>query len=352
MSGDRLLWPRAAAPASPISVRPLDRVAPASTMGIGELPHLDAGRGVELSMPGFDIPTVPQLPAVAGGSMLTQAFGDLPGVSIDGARLRVDLARLDVRDPAAVDVTSPAYAGFAGVLGGSVVRPHGVVKWQFLGPISGGVALIEAGVEPIDALEISHVTIRRKLAGIAAALDAAAPGTAQICVLDEPHISAVARRSFPLSIDEAVDVLSCAMATVQQVASVGVHTCSNLDIGVLLEAGPELLSVPAHDRLVRGAGRIDRFLAGGGWVAWGAVPTSAPMGTSARRASRQLAQLWGELARHGCDPDRLRSQSIVTSSCGLARCSEGDADRLCRVVGDVGAILRGEPVRSRATFGA
>ena len=80
-----------------------------------------------------------------------------------------------------------------------------------------------------------------------------------------------------------------------------------------------MLSLPVDAGLVeRAPATLGRFLERGGWVAWGAVPTDRPVGTDADRLWRELADLWCDLVRAGCDPVRLRRQALVTPACGLA----------------------------------
>ena len=60
------------------------------------------------------------------------------------------------------------------------------------------------------------------------------------------------------------------------------------DWGAVLRAGPALLSFPVTIAGSVRASDLGPFLEGGGWVAWGAVPTDGPVGDSSwpRRSSR------------------------------------------------------------------
>ena len=109
-----------------------------------------------------------------------------------------------------------------------------------------------------------------------------------------------------ISPDEAIDLLSSAMAAIEPVASVGVHCCADIDVALLLDAGPHVVSLPVSTSVVPLAGYLDRFLARGGWIAWGAVATEGPIGVTANRSWHQLASVWTQLIHRGCDPERLQ----------------------------------------------
>ena len=87
--------------------------------------------------------------------------------------------------------------------------------------------------------------------------------------------------------ESAIDVLSGALAAVDCVT--GVHVCGDGDLGLALEAGPQVLGVEVGPELVRDTVALARFLDGDGWIAWGAVPTDRPVGESADPHWRALA---------------------------------------------------------------
>ncbi|HEY4377770.1 MAG TPA: hypothetical protein VGM93_11455, partial [Acidimicrobiales bacterium] len=90
------------------------------------------------------------------------------------------------------------------------------------------------------------------------------------------------------------------------------------DWRVVLQAGPQVLSVPVGAGLTAAAGALATFLERGGWIAWGAVPTDRPIGEQPSRLWRHLSGQWCELVQAGCDPLLLRRQALITPVCGLA----------------------------------
>ena len=198
------------------------------------------------------------------------------------------------------------------------------------------MALVRAGVPDDVAFAVAGRAVRSHVAAIAVGIATALPHCPQIVVIDEPWFGDLMEPGFPIAPDRAIDMLSSAMASVSGVATVGVHCCAEADIASLLAAGPDILSVPMHPRLAGVAGYIDRFVAAGGRVAWGVVPTDGPMFTSTERYWRELIELWDQLARRGADRDLLRAQSLVTPHCGLGSHTPIVAERVCRVTRAIG----------------
>ena len=104
------------------------------------------------------------------------------------------------------------------------------------------------------------------------------PGTRVVLVLDEPGLVVWRDSEGPIEREAAVDLLSGALASVRGIA--GVHVCGHGDRRLVLEAGPHLISFEVAEDLVDDGGLIARYLDGGGWVAWGAIPTDGPIGDS------------------------------------------------------------------------
>jgi len=158
---------------------------------------------------------------------------------------------------------------------------------------------------------------------------------------------------FPIAPDPAIDLLSSAMAAVQPTATVGVHCCAeSVDVASLLAAGPDILAIPVHSHLLAVAGYLDRFLVGGGRIAWGAVPTDGPIPTTNDRPWRRLSDVWCELVRRGCDPMLLRQRSLVTPQCGLGMHTPDVADRVCRLTREIGRRIGDQAAASRFALGA
>ena len=194
--------------------------------------------------------------------------------------------------------------------------------------------------------------MRGKLAEISELVTNALPNSPQLVVLDEPWFADLMSPGFPIPPDEAVDIVSSAMAALPSTSVVGVHCCAPCDIAMLLASGPSVISVPVSADLVEWAGYITRFLDDGGIVAWGVIPTDGPIPTSADRNWRALSDVWCSLVQLGCDPILLRQQSLVSPACGLSEHSVAVARRIARLTSDVGRRVKDQSAATRLSLGA
>ncbi len=194
--------------------------------------------------------------------------------------------------------------------------------------------------------------MRTKLEELNEVVTTALPNSPQLVVLDEPWFSDLMSPGFPIPPDEAVDILSSAMASLPSSSLVGVHCCAPCDIAMLLASGPSVISVPVSAELVDWAGYITRFLDDGGTIAWGVIPTEGPIPTSADRNWRGLSDVWCSLVQLGCDPILLRQQSLVSPACGLAAHSVAIARRIARLTSDVGRRVKDQSAATRLSLGA
>lgn len=331
-----------------------DLLEPASTTGVGALPHRNADDAAAFSFSAFDVPTVPSLPRRSPAEApIAQALAGVPGVSTGqyGA-VAVDVDRLDPEAPVATDLQWDHFGGFRAFLDAATARRHsGPVKWQFVGPLSVGVALHRAGAGPEVAFDVAVSAVSGHLRYLSSAMATALPDAAQIVVLDEPLIEGLMHGDFPVAPDHAVDLLSTAMASIESSAAVGVHTCADVDIATLLEAGPHVLSLPVSSSVVPLVGYLERFLRRGGWIAWGAVATEGPIGVTSTRSWHQLSTVWCDLVQRGCDPELLRSQAILTPQCGLGAHSNVVAERVCHSLRDVSRSVRSTTAAAKLMLG-
>jgi hypothetical protein len=333
-----------------------DVVAAGAATGVGSLPHRDTRAGVEFSLREHELMMIPSLPRRSPAeSMIAQALVGLAGVTVGQyGSIAVDVDRIDPAMSVQIDPHSDAFVGFRTFL--DVASERGLagapVKWQFVGPVTLGVALTRAGVPADVAFAVALRAVREHAASLRAQVIRALPGSPQLVVFDEPWLGDLLADDFPIAPDEAIDLLSSAMASMQPHVTVGVHCCARTDWASVLAAGPQLLSLPATGDLPSVSGYLQRFLEHGGWIAWGAVATDGPIGVTAGRAWHHLSSLWCELVQHGVDPVQLRRQSLVTPHCGLGTHTPVVAERVCRTVRDISRRVRDQATAARFVLGA
>lgn len=330
----------------------------ASTL-VGSLPHRDARRAAEFAWASTDVPCIPSLPRRSPAEgMVAQAIVGIRGINLGQyGSLSIDVARIDPLAPVQTDLEHDAFGGFRAFVAHG--RHHvqttgyaGPIKWQFIGPVSLGRALVRAGVPTHIAFSVAVRTVRQYLMVMNRAVREAFPDNPQLVMVDEPDLGDLDDETFPIAPDTAIDLMSGALAAVEREAVVGLHSCADVSIAHLLAAGPHVLSVPVSSRLVDGATGLARHLDGGGWVAWGAVATDGPIGQSVERWCKRLASGWCGLVQGGCDAARLRQQSILTPECGLALHSSDSAALVVHQVRELAERVRTQALVTRLNVGA
>lgn len=325
--------------------------------GVGSLPHLDALGAARFALDHLPaLPPIPSLPRRSPAEgLVAQAVVGIRGVSVGHyGSLAVDVRQVDAIEPVVTRLDDDAFGGFRTFLDHATRSGiNGPVKWQFVGPLTLGLALARAGVPASLAFDVAVRAVRAHIAALHGYVAAALPTSQQVVVIKEPCLPEMMEPSFPVPPDVAIDLLSGALAIVERDAVVGVH-CSgrHVDWASVIAAGPGLLSLPVRPDLVTVAGYLTRFLDGGGWIAWGAVSTDGPVPTSAERPWRDLASLWCDLVSAGCDPQRLRQQALITPTGGLGQHSVVVAARVLRIVRELAERVHGQAVATRITVGA
>jgi hypothetical protein len=321
---------------------------------IGSLPHRDAQSAAALSLRTLpDLPAAPQLPnrsALEG--MLVQWLRGLPEIHVrdDGSYTRDAKAASD--GPVDTTFDPLAHGGLLGFLDLAAAQPRVPprVKLQLTGPLTLGVALTRLGVPAHEAFERGAQCSRAWARALARLTRQQLPAAELVLFFDEPGLVAFNDDDPPIDVETASDLLSGALAAPE--CTVGVHVCGDGSLGVALSAGPDIVGVDVHTRVVPYAAALSRFYDSGGFIAWGAVPTDRPIGEGPAPLWKALVELWCEITRRGCDPVRIRQQSLVTPACGLAEHGVTQAERALRLARELAARVSEQACATRLTVGA
>lgn len=329
------------------------QLANGSTTGIGSLPHRDCVAAARFVLESMSIPAIPTLPKRSPAEgMIAQAVVGIHGITVGQyGSIAVDVPRIDPINPVVTDLQHDAFGGFRAFLAEAKGRTDSV-KWQLVGPVTLGIALIRAGVPEHIAFDVAVRAVRSHIQSLLDAVDAALPGCAQVVFIDEPAMPQISDPGFPIAPDTAVDLVSAALAAIEPRAVSGLHCCADTDWAPALAAGPQILGVPVTPAVAESSGYLHRFLARGGVIAWGVVRTDGPIPTSAERPWRQLTELWCQMVTRGCDQVQLRQQCIVTPECGLGMHSPTVAERVHRITAEVGRRVHDQATATRFVLGA
>lgn len=320
---------------------------------IGSLPHADPLEAAAFSLRHCPaLPAAPQLSARSPAeTMVAQAAAGIRGVTVlaDGS-LAVDAARLDPDAPVDTSFSGDGWTGLLAFLDqvAQRIRP---IKLQLTGPVTLGLALVHAGAPALASFAIAGAAVRARARALTALASARAPAAPLVVFLDEPGLTAAHHPGFPLGRELVIDLVSGALAAIEP-AVTGVHCCSATDWRVAIDAGVHVVSLPLDPALVDDAGVLGAFLDQGGWIAWGAVPTTGPVGPDADPLWRRLTSVWCDLTRAGCDPHLLRKQSLITPACGLANHGPTQADLVMDLVSVLAGRVNDQALVTRLSVGA
>jgi len=323
--------------------------------GIGSLPHFDPAEAVDFALRHNPrLPAAPALPARSRREgMIAQAADGIAGISVglDGS-LAVAPAELDPEAPlGGAGFAGDAFIGLRAFLNAVTDRP-GPLKVSVTGPVTLGVALHAIGVDAELAFRIAGAAVRERAAGLLALVHQRVPQAQVVAFVDEPSLASCTHPGFPIAPLDAIDLVSSALATLESRAITGLHCCARADWRLLLQSGPQILSAPVEAGLEAAGGTLADYLEHGGWVAWGAVPTDRPIGSTVDRLWRRLSLLWTELVGQGCDPVRLRTQAMITPACGLARHGITQAEQVMGYTTRLAQRLHDQAIGVRLSVGA
>lgn len=323
---------------------------------IGSLPHRDADAASEFVLKHSPtLPAAPQLPrrsALEG--MVAQAARGIPGVTVDrDGAITVDTKRLDPEAPITPMFDGAGHGGLLAFLSHAAGRTE-PVKIQMTGPITLGSALIAAGADADIAFTVAALAVRAQGRALLELVRHRLPDAPLVAFLDEPGLVDVGEgRRVPLGAEATIDLLSTGLAALEGVAVTGVHCCGPTDLRLVAAAGPDIIAIPAENEIVLPiANLLTSHLERGGWIAWGAIPTSKPLGTDADRLWRKLSLLWSDVVQAGADPALIRARALVTPACGLAGHGVSQAARALRMSKTLSDRVVDQAAATRSSIGA
>jgi hypothetical protein len=323
---------------------------------IGSLPHCDPGEAVDfLLRHQRRFPAAPSLPARSRREgMIAQAAHGVVGITVgDDGKLTIDEDHLDPEAP----LTDPGFGsdGFVGLRAflTAVGDRRGPIKVSLTGPVTLGMALRAAGVPSELAFRVAGRAASERAAALVQYATDRAPEAELVVFVDEPSLAATMHPNFPIAATDAIDLISGTLAPLERRAITGLHCCGAADWRLALQAGPQILSLPVEVEVESAAGAMAAFLDRGGWIAWGAVPTDRPIGTTVDRLWRQLSDRWCQLVTvGGAEPMRLRTQAIITPACGLYRHGVAQAEQVLAFTDRLADRLHDQAIGVRLSVGA
>lgn len=166
--------------------------------------------------------------------------------------------------------------------------------------------------------------------------------------IDEPGLAGYGSSAFiSISRSDVVEMLSPIAEAIHTAGGLaGVHVCANTDWSLLTESGLDIISFDAYnyfDRFALYRKEILSFLARGGIIAWGLVPTANPEDIR-KETAPSLVHRWkdeaGSLGEGALSLKDLLRQSLITPSCGTGALSPELSERVLELTREVSDQLR------------
>ena len=342
-------------------------------MLIGSIPmndHRAASRLIMDHTPA--IPVWAQLPAFPHEGMVPQFLPGMPAVVEQGGKTYIDtaadafdasllaffeayMAASEAPDElsgsrfALTEATGKGVAALLDTLTG-LTDPPVAVKGQVTGPIT-----FCTGVKDQDGRAIFYNETLRDAAVKHLALNArwqirtlSGPGCPVIIFIDEPALAGFGSSEL-ISISKE-EILACLTEVVAAIHAdgglAGIHVCANTDWALVLESGAEIVNFDAYayfDRFILYGDQIRKFLADGGFLAWGIVPTLKPEEIERETVESLYAGLlarFEQVEALGFARETILQQSFITPSCGVGSLSLDLATRVLTLTRDLSEIIR------------
>ena len=329
-------------------------LSPGDVTAIGSWPHDDLDHALTDILERLPaLPAAPSLPnRCAAEYLVAQGLAGVKGVTVrtDGT-FTVDVDELDPFDPLHDVLPDSSWSSTLRFFD-AVSDRAGPIKFQVPGPVTVGVALVQAGVPADLAFAVSGTASRQRTAALVAEAMTRAPMATQVVFVDEPSMPAAHSADAPLTPDHAIDLVSTTLAAAEPHAVTGFHCCGDLDWRLAQQAGPQILSMPVDDNVVDDAETIALHLERGGWIAWGAIPTDGPISAGPDVPWKHLGNIWCSLVSRGCDGVALRERALITPACGLGHHTLDQAAHIIELAAELGRRVQTQAFGLRLTVGA
>jgi len=339
--------------------------------GIGSVPFTDPQETVALILE--TLPQIPYWPQMVQlgyhEDMTAQAARGLPALKVDEANRTVGKDPALPRDEALAQFyegilsgelapfafTEPDARGFFALLRAVAAGgcPGPALKGQLSGPVTFAGVVKDAGGKPIlydrELTQAVCAGLARKVAWQAEQFRQL--GKAPIVFLDEPFLTGFGSAYLPISRDEVTEILTQTLEEARGAAAgpltLGVHCCGNTDWSLLLQVPIDILSFDSYgyfDSLRLYAQALSAYLARGGWLAWGLVPTLDPEEFKKETADSLWQRFQAQVTRLAEDVHwglkEILAQSLLTPACGTGYMSRDDGRRVLTTLKELG--IRGQ----------
>jgi methionine synthase II (cobalamin-independent) len=222
------------------------------------------------------------------------------------------------------------------------------VKGQVIGPISFGLSIRDSSGKAIlydeTLSDAAAKLLCLKASWQEARLRHISPRT--IIFVDEPGLVSYGSAFFNLPREQVVALINDTLIGISGLK--GIHCCGNTDWGLVTSTKTDILSFDAYNysaSLSLFLSDVHGFLARGGAIAWGIIPTDEALAKeSVASLKDRLEEAMAPFTRQGISFAHLKEHALLTPACGLAALSEDEAEQALKMLTELSARMRGKAV--------
>jgi len=325
---------------------------------IGSLPFKDPAKACDIVTHYLkDIPAWPQLPKrTYVENMFTQYTEGFPGIIVENDKTFVDRRRDTTKaleefyteyfadDFSRYGISQEYAAGLYKFLTLDKINPR-AIKGHVTGPVTLGLTITDEtgkGIIYDDTFgDVVPKFLKLKARWMEETLREFHRDT--IIFIDEPSMSSFGSVGMQLTREQVVSLLTETLSGIKGLK--GVHCCGNTDWSIILQTPVDILNCDTYnypDSLAIYADGVVKFVAKGGAVAWGIVPTTAE--AIMKESVASLKDRWEEaitpFTKKGIPFKSLLEHSLLTPACGLGTVNEQAAERALQLLADLSQNIR------------
>lgn len=309
-------------------------INPFSTTGIGSLPHRNPEEACELVLRTFDIPFWPQLPKRSfKESMIIQYSEGMPYIRTNEKEQEAwiirdgsdELERFyeSCAEHTKIAVSEDYAMGLHMFLRMIKGRRFRILKGHVTGPLTFTLGLKDNYGRLVyfdeELREIASMLLKAKVRWQIDLLKQHSDNV--IMFIDEPILSAIGSSSYlGVASEEILRLLKDMMSTIEDAGGIsGIHCCGRADWPIVIKSGVRILNFDAFehfDTLAIYHEEIKNFLKGGGYLAWGIVPTSDAINSVDDKYIKKLMDTHLKKLYEHIPSGLVNSKILITPSCG------------------------------------
>jgi methionine synthase II (cobalamin-independent) len=332
--------------------------------GTGSLPHQDAQEALDLIFKYVpQAPFWPQLPKRSRREgMIAQFSENIPclkaadtGVSFKSEGREEALEKFYEKILAAdldyfkiSDDFASGLSAFQRRLSAIDLKDIRFIKLQITGPFTFAAGINDEKGAAIlhDKVMMQAILQALKMKALWQAKAFSKFGKEMLMFIDEPYLGCFGSAYTPLNRVDVVGLLNeFSEGLSSDNLTLGVHCCGNTDWSIFTEVkGIGVINFDAfdyQDKFVLYAADIQRFLARGGVICWGIIPTQGfTGGEKAQFLAEKVNSGIDALAKRGVGRDLLSERLIISPACGLGTFSPQKAEEILRLLSETSGFIR------------